>query len=1089
MKLQVKRRRCAMVFLPFVISFLFVVSFFLIIGPDAKANEAQTSTAPTADLDIRVQAGAQKVRPDGVITWTIHYTNTTGMPMNNVVISATVSDLQEWDGTYSDSPPVSAFTYTINSGGGYYITWTLSSLPAGQSGSILFHTQAYSTTEPSAKKEITLLGVAAEIASQQSGGTGSESSDVVMVVGPILEVTKAAASSVLPGRTLVYTLTVSNLTRDDSIAATNIVLTDVLPEQTTFIAASDGGGLNAAGTDVVWHWNGTLDVGTSKDFTFMVRVNPTASSGFIIRNKKTEYFVASDEIKLEPVVGKRDVNVKVLGTLQKSVLAETMQGDTAVVYPGDYVVYTIDIYNPLTITLNGVMVTDTLPGEPMPFSYIQPENGSPPPTVSLDGRSLTWVVDLPPLGKVTRSFQVQIPRQIAIPANRTYAIYKNTLSATHSDAVFSTETNLAPVKVLAPLTMKKIVKPGHVLNGDTIVYTITLTNDGPYLVSHIRLTDTMEGGFIYQTMLSGPQPINPGSTTNPVVWDNIQVPAGEQYQLSFSAYAYGEWLETYYNNLDAYSPDVSIPSRTRQAGVKIDSPVGLNKTADPTETYPGQIFTYNIEVSNQSADTWQLAEVQDALPQGFYQHGGDNPGGSTAIIDLNASPVDILPGTSWQGSFDVDVTSDVDCDVLPKTFRNDPGDLAIHLTSPANIWAVNAVGLGQIKVYPNVYVDLIPYRKVVVAGSYVTYTLRLHNISPAPVNNAIIELTLHDDVSYQGYISGLTPYVNGQLLTWDDVDVPSGAIVTSVFRVRVKPTASTGNKAPLISITSPGVCFSKLGKGEDEHGNGVISVKDEVIVLTKKALATTAPPLSLVEYQLTFENLDVYSYTLRWVTDTMPSGFTYYDMVSGPEPQVQGNKLIWSNVELPGEKKVTWKLRLRTMSLYGNSEQNKLHAIAWGNETPITPVYSESIAVLPIFDLDKTADRAYVLPGGNVIYTIVLVNLSDIDYEQIHITDTLPYGFTYNGMIAGTPPASLGENKTQPVWQGIDLRGGCSVTNYEPCTLRLTFSVQVDVTTPEGLVYNTVYATSPSGSIPGPINSAPVNVGEALLMYLPVIKR
>ncbi|GAB4498878.1 MAG: hypothetical protein OHK0052_12920 [Anaerolineales bacterium] len=1080
-----------------VLALMLVLALFGFAQWNAQAQDGTPNPeTPLANLNIKVTASAQTVRPEGTIGWTIRYTNTTSSAISGVVITSTISDLQDWDETVVSNPPIADFTFTENPDvGGYILYWQIPSIAANSNGEIVFSTQAISLTEPSASKNLTLLGVAAKIISTQSGVTGSENSDVVMVVGPIFEVSKTAStSSIIPGRTVAYTITVSNLARQDAIAATNIVLTDVLPENTQFISASDGGILSRTEemTAVVWSWAGPLNVGQVKTFSFKVRVNPETGSGTTIKNSKTEYYVSSAEILLDPIVGKKDANVKVLPTLYKTVLAERMQGSTALVYPGDYAVYTLEIFNPLDVPLTGVLVTDTLPGEPMPFSYTLPQQGSPAPDwISEDGRLLVWSVDLPPLGSVTRSFEVLVPRQIAIPENASSVTYKNALAAAHPATWFDDESGLASVKVEAPLTMDKVVKPNQVLNGDTVIYTITLTNDGPYLVANIRLTDTLEGDFIYQAMVSGPDPINPMSTTNPIVWDGLQLAAGEQMKIAFAATAYGSWLSTYKNNLNAYSPDVTIPARKGRASVKILSPLGLNKGVTPSETFVNQMVTYAITVTNLSEETWTLAEVNDHLPTGFYQNGGDNPGGSIAVIDLNANPVAIPPGGEWNGTINVDVTSDVACSLLPKTYKNDTGAVAIHLISPTNLWAVNAAALAPLTVNPNVLATLTPYRATVVPGSLVTYTLKLDNISPNDANNANLQLVLHSETEYVTHISGPAPSVSGLTLSWNNINIPANSTLEIVFQIRVKDTATTGTKKPAFTSSAPTSCIGKL-----TGTAGAISVKVPVIVLTTKAAVTEAPPLSLVEYELSFKNQDLYPYRLQIITDTMPSGFTFYTMTAGPLPTVAGRNLIWNNLDLPGSKTITYKMLLQTTSLYGNTERNKLDAYVANNATPIIPAYSDSIAINPVFDLKKTVNTNYVKPDGSLVYTITLINLSKLEYRYIRITDTLPTGFTYIRTLEGPTPVQLGSGNAQPVWADLSVRGKCSATNYDPCTTYIVFEAKVGATVPLGRYFNNVIAISPTGAIPGPIKDAPVTVtdnppppGSEYQIYLPALFR
>ncbi|GAB4399780.1 MAG: hypothetical protein OHK0052_23370 [Anaerolineales bacterium] len=220
-------------------------------------------------------------------------------------------------------------------------------------------------------------------------------------------------------------------------------------------------------------------------------------------------------------------------------------------YPGDVVTYTLTVNNPLTTTLTGVRVTDTLPGSPQPLTFLGAAyNTQAPDEILNGGRSLIWEGEISGLGILTLSFSAEIPYQIEFPANKDNVIINNGLQASHPDVTFSAETSLAPVKVEAPLVMSKVSDISHGLNGDTVVYTITLNNRGPFTVTNIRLTDTLEGDFHFITMTLGPTPV-PAYTYNPVVWEGITLTPGTQFKLAFAAEIGGTWLQTYRNNLNA----------------------------------------------------------------------------------------------------------------------------------------------------------------------------------------------------------------------------------------------------------------------------------------------------------------------------------------------------------------------------------------------------------------------------------------------------------------------------------------------------------------------------------------------------------
>lgn len=1053
--------------------------------PLQEPNPLLDASAPQAiqgDLQIEVLVNQERVRPSQVITYTLRYTNTLAIAVSNVRIQSTVSSGQTYNGGYQSAPdiPLEQFSYSYNPTQKIYtLQWLLPLLPAGAVGQISFQVQVFADPEPSINTAMILLGNAVEISGD--GVSGSSDQVVPVVVGPLLRLTKqVSAASILPGRTLYYTITVENVNRADAIPATELRVQENLPNRTYFLSATPPYDYDDLQRLITWQHPGPLIPGAALVFTFTVQVDPTTDSGYSIQNGKSRYTARSAEILLSAVQGSVATTTTVEPTLRKTAAARRKVGNTPAVYPSEEVTYTVSVINPLGIPLSGVVVSDTVPGQPEPFVYLRPTAGSPTPLVLDGGRTLLWTVDLAPWGMTTFGFVVQVPRQTFIPNNTTYKNYTNALSASHPEAYFSPESGLAPVRVEAPVTMNKVVSPSQGRVGETVFYTITLTNNGPFLVSDITLTDTLEGGFEYLFMTYGPQP-EPATLPNPIVWKGLQVPPnGGQTQLAFAARIDGVWLQTYYNNLNAFSPDVYIPSRTRLAPVKVLPDIGLTKTAIPTTTFVFQPIQYTIEVSNQSPDPWTMDEVKDYLPTGFTQIGG---AGSNVVTFSLAPPYTLEPGQTWQGIFQAAATS-VSCSALPKSFPNLAGNVQAHFIAPAEVTAVNATNLAPVTIVPNIQVDLVPERRALQRGDVFTYTLYLENVSPVSANNSTINLTLPAGIEYLATVSGPTPVQSGSTLTWSGITLPPGSTMQVIMTLRVMPTATTGTKTPTFNATASGVCFGKLGSGGRNLGTGSVNVIVDVIKLEKTALQTRLAPLSLVNFDITLKNNDAYPFVIPLVTDTMPTGFQYYAMLIGPAPEVQGNLLIWRNLTINPGATLRLRVRMQTGPLYGDYTNS---VAAYSPETKISPATSEVVQVRPLFALLKANGDPYVPPGSLVPYTITLVNLSQTVYTNLVITDTLPVGLVFYGMRPGYPaPVTLQLDRRQPVWNVAQLNANCGVGG---CQLKLAFNVLVSPWLSPGVYWNTILGYSPSGSVPGPIATAPLTVTTGTLNFLPLMKK
>lgn len=1052
--------------------------------PTTPPQDPEAPQAILGDLQVDVSVNKERVRPGELITYTIRYTNSLGVEVPNVLIKSTLSDGQLYSGGYQSSPeiPTDQFSYSYNPTQKIYtLQWQLPSLAAGAAGQVTYNVQVFYDPEPKATSPMILLGNAVEISTSQPGVSGGSDQVVPVVVGPLLTISKAvSATSILPGRTLYYTITVQNVNRADAIPATDLVVKENLPARTIFLSASSPSTYDDVQRRITWNLPGPLDPGGSLVLTFSVQVDPATDSGVVIQNAKTRYSVRSAEVLLAEITGSVAPSTTVEPTLRKTATTKRRSGSTALAYPTELVTYTVTVINPLGIPLSGVVVSDTLPGNPEPFTYLYPTPGSPTPVVLDGGRTLQWIIDLPAWGSTSFGFVVQVPRQTFIPNNNNSRNYTNALAASHPEAHFCPESGLAVVKVEAPVTMNKIVSPTHGKVGETVVYTITLTNRGPFLVSNIALTDTLEGNFQYLYMTYGPLPL-PDTLPNPIVWTGLQVaPNGGTTQLAFAARIDGNWLTTYYNNLSAYSPDVYIPRRTGLAGVKVDPNIGVTKSVVPTQAFVFQPVQYTIGVTNLSTETWTLDQVQDYLPTGFTQVGG---GGSNTVTLPVSPPYGIPPGQTYQVTFQAAATS-VTCSTLPKAFPNLAGNVQAHFIAPAEVTVVNAANLAPVTIVPNIKVDLVPERRALQRGDVFTYTLYLENVSPVAANNSTLVLTLPAGISYLGTLSGPPPATSGSTLTWTGINLAPGATLQVVMSLQVLPTASLGKKTPTFSATSAGVCFGKLDSGDLELGDGSVTVMTEVLDLNKTALQTKVAPLALVDFEISIKNNDAYRFTVPVITDTLPSGFTYFSTLVGSPPEVQGNKLIWHNLSVNGGATLRLRIRLQASPLYGDYLNE---AAAFSPETVILPAQSAAVQVRPLFALLKVNGEPYPPTGTLVPYTITLVNLSQTIYTNVRVTDTLPAGLFFSRMQTGYPaPLLLSPDRRQIVWNIAQINANCGSAG---CQVKLAFFALVDPWLEPGVYWNTILGFSPSGSVPGPIGAAPITVTAGTLNFLPYLKK
>lgn len=100
-----------------------------------------------------------------------------------------------------------------------------------------------------------------------------------------LNLEKSGANIVSPGQNLTYTLSFDNLNNPEAVH--NVILTDNLPPETSFVSASDGGVYDSETREVTWSIGDLAAGAASRSVQLTVQVSAGAPIGTYIRNAAT----------------------------------------------------------------------------------------------------------------------------------------------------------------------------------------------------------------------------------------------------------------------------------------------------------------------------------------------------------------------------------------------------------------------------------------------------------------------------------------------------------------------------------------------------------------------------------------------------------------------------------------------------------------------------------------------------------------------------------------------------------------------------------------------------------------------------------
>ena len=286
--------------------------------------------------------------------------------------------------------------------------------------------------------------------------------------------------SVKIGDTLTYTISVKN--NGDKVA--KAIIYDNVPEGTVLLNKDNNEDENTKKLT----WRVTVEPGKTENVEFTVRVKAekgTIKNSAIVNGKTTE----ETETGIINITGKKEVNT-----------SEAKVGDT--------LTYTITLTNSGNAT-GTVTVTDEIPAGTTLVEKSITNNG-----VESNG-TITWTdVEVKAGDTVEVSFKVTIN-------NDTKTSVRNTAVIDDNKPTEEVETKVANI------TGAKSVDKSTAKVGDTLTYTIKLTNSGNG-DGKVTVTDEIPTG----TRIKDENTTGYNKETNTMTWSNVEVKAGKSAKLA-----------------------------------------------------------------------------------------------------------------------------------------------------------------------------------------------------------------------------------------------------------------------------------------------------------------------------------------------------------------------------------------------------------------------------------------------------------------------------------------------------------------------------------------------------------------------------
>ena len=816
------------------------------------------------------------------------------------------------------------------------------------------------------------------------------------------------------GDNLTYTVTVKN---EGNGNATDVIIVDNLGKGLEYVS-STGNYDNKTNTIT---WKVDLASGETKTFTVVAKI------------------IGYTDVTNEVTVGNKTSAVTV--NIPEIIPAKDVNNTTPNF--GDKVEYTITVNNNANKDAKQVVIVDTL-GKGLKFI-----NASHNGKYDESTRTITWIIDL------------GAGESAVFSVNAAVEAYGN-ISNTVSVGDKSSSVNIAVPEII-PGKSVDVENPNF---GDTVTYTVVVTNNGVVDAKQVVVKDILDKGLKF-VKATGEYTFDEDSRT--VTWI-IDLAKGESqtFYVTAVAEAYGVLIN-----------DVTVGDNTASADVVVPEIIP-DKTANITNPNFGDKVDYTVTVTNDGMGDANNVVIVDRLGEGLTFVSASDNGVWDPVKRTVTWIVDLAKGES-------------------KVFS-----VIAIVSGYGNV--TNSLVVGNKTISVNVTVpEIIPDKTVGIEnpnfGDNVTYTVKVTNDGIGDANNVVVKDILGEGLTFVDATGNYSFDEATRTVTWI-VDLAKGeskvfsVIATVVGYGNVTNSLVVGNKTAGVNVTVPEIIPDKtanisnpnfgdnvnytvtvtndgigdakdvvvrdvLGEGltfVDATGNysfdeatrtvtwivdlakgeskvfsviatvvGYGNVTNSLVVGNKTAGVNVTVPEIIpdktanisnpnfgdnVNYTVTVTNDGIGDAKDVVVRDVLGEGLTFVDATGNYSFDEATRTVTWIVDLAKGESKVFSVIA--TVSGYGNVT----NSLVVGNKTTGVNV------IVPEINPDKTVDNEIPNFGDNVTYTVKVTNDGIGDANNVVITDVLDKGlkflnatgnFTYDektGTITWIVDLDKGETKT-----------------------------------------------------------------------------
>ncbi|MCB9436685.1 MAG: DUF11 domain-containing protein [Anaerolineales bacterium] len=1014
-------------------------------GPDTvPGNDCDNDDTPvtaSVDLVITKDDGGATVLPGGTIAYTLSYQNVGSIDATGVVITETVPA----NSTFNAGASTAGWVCVPDNSAGSTCTLAIGTVNAGAGGSVTFAVDVDPAPMPAGLDLINNTGCIGDDGASGPDATPGDNCDTDTTpvdAAPELGITKDdGGATTTPGGTVTYTLTYIN---NGPQAATNVILTDIVPANATFNPGASTGGWvcvpdNSAGSTCTINVGTVAGNGGTGNVTFAVDVaNPLPAGVTDINNNACVADDGANGADTNPANDCDPDNTPVDAAPDLTVVKD--DGGASSV-PGGTVVYTLNYNNIGNQGATNVTITETVPVNttfdaagslPTVWSCADNSPAGTPCTVNVGS------VAAGAGGNVTFAVTIDDP----VPAGTTQVsnsacVADDGANGADQNPGDNCDNDDTPVTANVDMVITKDDGGATVLPGGVITYTLSYQNVGTIGATGVVITETVPANSTFNAAGSLPTVWScaDGSPAGTPCTVNVgAVPAGTGGSVTFAVLVDPAPMP---NGLDlinntgciaddgASGPDPNPGDNCDNDNTPVDAApeLGITKDDGGTTTTAGGVVIYTLTYINNGNQDANNVTITDTVPVNTtFNAGSSSAGWSCADGDPAGSVctnnVGLVAGNGGTGNlnFAVNVASPLASGVtdvnnnacVADDGANGPDTVPGNDCDPDNT---------PIDAAPDLVVTKDEGGAVSIPGSVIVYTISYSNVGDQDATGVVITETVPANTTFD--LAGSTVGWScadgapaGTNCTFNIGNLAAGANGTVDFAVQVDNPLPAG-----VTQVDNTVCIADDGNNgpdqfpSDNCGNDTTTVVAEVdLQIAKDDGGTTTVPGGVVIYNLLFTNVGTVGASGVVISDTVPANSTFnlanstagWSCADGA-PAGSICTLNVGNVGVGAVGSADFAVNVVNPLPAGITEIDNLACIAddgtWGADVnPADNCEGDDTPVDAQPDLTIVKDDGGVTttPGGVVVYTLDYANVGNQDATGVVISDTVPVNATFN---------------------------------------------------------------------------------------------